>query len=332
MITHLEMVTIYVTDQERALGYYRDALGFEVTHDMTWKENFRWLTVAPTGGETKLVLYKADLKMPEESSRVGQWTGLVFYTDDIAGTYQTLKGRGVHFSKEPEKMDWGGIEAQFVDPDGNRFELVENPARHQDRKIAAADYPIHRFLRLRWSPRAFSDRRIEPEKMMRLFEAARWAPSCFNEQPWSFIVGVKDQSADYDRLFSCLKEGNRRWAGSAPVLMLSVAKLNFDEGGKPNRHAIHDVGLAMENLVIQATALGLYVHQMAGFDVGKARELLTVPAGHEPVAAAALGYLGDPGGLPDALRERETAARERRPQHEFVFAGRWGEPPSWLKS
>jgi nitroreductase len=108
------------------------------------------------------------------------------------------------------------------------------------------------------------------------------------------------------------------------VLILSVAKLNFEANGKPNLHAYHDVGLAAGNLVVQATALGLVVHQMAGFDVGKARNDLQIPAGHDPVAMIAIGYLGDPDSLPDKLREREKAERQRKNLEQMVFAGRWG--------
>ena len=194
------------------------------------------------------------------------------------------------------------------------------------RKLAETRYPIHELLRERWSPRAFADRMVEPEELRSLLEAARWAPSSFNEQPWSFIVATKEHPGDYERLLSCLVEGNVRWAQHAPVLMLSVAKLAFERNGKPNRHAFHDVGLAVENMVIQATALGLAVHQMAGFHVDKARELFSIPDGHEPVAALVLGFPGDPAGLPEDLRERERAPRTRKPLESFVFSGQWGQP------
>ncbi len=192
-------------------------------------------------------------------------------------------------------------------------------------KLAETKHPIHDLLRRRWSPRAFADRAVEPEKLRILLEAARWAPSSFNEQPWSFIVATHENRVEYERLLSCLVEGNQRWAKTAPVLMLSVAKLAFERTGKPNRHAFHDVGLAVENLVIQATALGLIVHQMAGFDVEKAREQFQIPEGVEPVAAIALGYPGDLENLPEPLRERERAPRTRKPLEEFVFSGHWGQ-------
>jgi nitroreductase len=192
-------------------------------------------------------------------------------------------------------------------------------------KPAGTASPIHDLLRRRWSPRAFSERPVEQEKLLSMFEAARWAPSSNNEQPWSFVMAIKDDEAGYRRLFECLKEGNKKWAFRAPVLALSVARLNFEDDGTPNRHAVHDTGMAVFSLVMQATALGLIVHQMAGYDVEKARKDLHIPAGHDPVAMIAIGYPGDPEQLPDYLREREFKPRERKPMSEFVFEGAWGQ-------
>jgi nitroreductase len=120
-----------------------------------------------------------------------------------------------------------------------------------------------------------------------------------------------------------LSERNQQWAYKAPVLMLSIAKTNFTRNNKPNRHAFHDVGLAMGNLIIQATASGLYVHQMAGFDREKARESLQIPDGYEPVAMAAIGYLGDPDDLPELFKSRENAPRTRKTLEEIVYVGKW---------
>jgi len=192
-------------------------------------------------------------------------------------------------------------------------------------KPAETQYPIHDLLRRRWSPRAFSDRRVDPAIMRSLLEAARWAPSSYNEQPWSFIVATKDDPVEFGRLLSCLVEGNIQWAQHAPVLMVSVARLSFEDDGKPNRHAFHDVGLAVANLIVQATALGLVVHQMAGILPDKIRKLYGIPEGYEAVAGIALGYPGDPQSLPEGLRKRELAPRERKPMTEFVFSGRWGQ-------
>jgi nitroreductase len=192
-------------------------------------------------------------------------------------------------------------------------------------KAASNDYPIHDLLKRRWSPRAFADRPVEPDKLRSLLEAARWAPSSFNEQPWVFLVGTRDRPEEYDRVLGCLVEFNQTWAKSAPVLMLTVAHLAFDLNGQPNRHAFHDVGLAMANLTMQATAEGLAVHQMAGIVPDKVRAAFGVPGGWEPVAAAAIGYFGDPDSLPEELRKRELAPSIRKPLRSFVFTGGWGK-------
>lgn len=206
---------------------------------------------------------------------------------------------------------------------GEGAKAMEKPAENQ--------YPIHELIRRRWSPRAFSAQMVEPEKMRSLLEAARWAASCFNEQPWSFIVATKEKSDAFERLLGCLVKANVLWAQHAPVLMLSVARLNFERNGKPNRHAFHDVGLALGNLTVQATALGLSLHQMAGFDVAKAREQFNIPEGHEAVAAIALGYPGDEESLPDDLRERELGPRSRRTLESFVFSSEWGQTSPLLE-
>jgi nitroreductase len=192
-------------------------------------------------------------------------------------------------------------------------------------KPATTDYPIEETIRRRWSPRAFSERAVEPEKLRRLFEAARWAPSSFNEQPWSFIVTTKEQPESYQQLLSCLIEWNQEWAKLAPVLLLSIAKSNFENKGQPNRHAFHDVGMAVGFLLVEATALGLFVHQMAGFSVEKARTAFAVPPGFEPVAAIAIGYPAGPEVLPESFQDREVGPRSRKPISEFVFGGKWGE-------
>jgi nitroreductase len=196
-------------------------------------------------------------------------------------------------------------------------------------KPANADYPIHELLAKRWSPRVFADRAVETEKLRSMLEAARWAPSSFNEQPWSFILATKDQSEDFDRLAGCLVESNA-WARGAPLLMLSVAKLRFDRNDRENRHAWHDVGQAVACMTVQATALGLRVHQMAGFDAEKARASLEIPKSHDPVAMIAVGYPADPANLTSDQREREMAPRRRRRIIEFVYGGLWGRRPKAL--
>lgn len=157
-----------------------------------------------------------------------------------------------------------------------------------------------------------------------LFEAARWAASSGNEQPWSYILGVKSEDPnEFDRLASTLMPGNA-WAKEAPVLALSVVKTRLSSNNAPNRVALHDVGMATENLILQALSEGVFVHQMAGFDVEKAREIFAIPEGYEPVAMIALGYPGDPGKLDEKLREREFGGRTRKRIEEFVFRGKWG--------
>jgi nitroreductase len=192
-------------------------------------------------------------------------------------------------------------------------------------------YPINYLLRQRWSPRAFANRRVEPEKLRSVLEAARWAPSSSNGQPWNFIVATKDDPAEFDRMLGCLVEGNQVWARSAPVLMVSVASSVFAHNGKPNRHAFYDTGAAAAMLSVEATSLGLHVHQMAGFLPDKVREVYGVPATAEPASAIALGYLGDPSALSEELRKRELTPGQRKPMSEFVFSSGWGKRPEWLK-
>jgi nitroreductase len=197
-------------------------------------------------------------------------------------------------------------------------------------KIAPTDHPILDLLARRWSPYAFADREVEPETLQSLFEAARWAPSCYNEQPWRFLVAARNDAAGFERLLGCLVEFNQGWARRAPVLALSVAATRFARNDKPNRHAYHDLGMAVENLVIQAGSMDLHVHQMGGFDMEKAREDCAIPEGYDPVAMIALGYRGDPADLSGPLAEREVAPRERKPLGEFVFSSRWGDASSIL--
>jgi len=195
-------------------------------------------------------------------------------------------------------------------------------------KRAKSRFPLLEPIARRWSPRAFSERPVEPEKIGSLLEAARWAPSSFNEPPWRFLVAARHEDPEgFERLANCLVEGNRSWASRAPVLILTIAKTYFgDNPEKKNRHAWHDVGLAAAQLVLQATALGLSTHFMAGFDRGKAREVFEIPEGYEPVAVIAVGYRGDPASLPPELQERERAPRSRKPLEEIAFRGRFGEP------
>ena len=193
------------------------------------------------------------------------------------------------------------------------------------KKTAPAGHPIHPLMLERWSPRAFLDKPVEREKLLSVLEAARWAPSSYNGQPWRYLVARKEEPEAFAKMLGCLVEANQGWAKAAPVLMISVAKKTFDHNGKPNRCAVHDVGLASENMVLEAVAQGLAAHGMAGIDMEKIREVYCVPEDCEPVAGWAIGYGGEPEMLEGALKERELAPRERKELGEFVFGEEWGK-------
>jgi nitroreductase len=191
-------------------------------------------------------------------------------------------------------------------------------------KHAIPDHPIHDLLARRWSPYAFADRPVSEEDLRSLFEAARWAASSYNEQPWSYLVATKASPEDFERLLSCLVQGNQAWARDAPVLALGCTSLYFALNGKPNAAAVHDLGLASASLTCEATARGLFVHQMIGILPDRARELYRIPEGVQPLTGLAIGYAADPGTLPEKYRERDLAPRTRKPLAEFVFGGAWG--------
>lgn len=192
-------------------------------------------------------------------------------------------------------------------------------------KPVQSTFPLTELIRERWSPLAFSGKRIPAELLGSLFEAARWAPSSYNEQPWVFLVATQDQPDEFQRMASCLVEANRVWAQRAYCLAISCAKLEFARSGKPNRHASHDVGSATQNLILQAQSQGLACHPMAGFDPLAARELFQIPASYDPVSAIAIGYQADDlSTLDDALRQRELGGRARKPLTEVVYTGTWG--------
>jgi len=200
-------------------------------------------------------------------------------------------------------------------------------------KPATTDHPVHDLIRERWSPRAFSAKPVPPDILRSLFEAARWAPSSNNEQPWAFLVATQDDPASHSKMLSTLVQSNQAWARSAPVLAVAVSKLAFARNGKHNRNAFYDTGAAVAYLTTEATARGLFVHQMAGFDSQKATEFFSIPGGWEPIAAFVIGYPGDPDSLPDdPLRERELAPRSRKPLSEFVMSESWGHPAFFLSA
>ena len=188
-------------------------------------------------------------------------------------------------------------------------------------KIAQVDHQVHELIKNRWSPRSFDERGIEKEKILSLFESARWASSAYNEQPWRFVYATKDNRESYDKLLECANENNRAWISSAPLLMLAVMKNDMVRDNKPNRYAMYDLGLATGNIMAEATSLGLYVHVISGFDGEKARTLFNISPAYSPVTIIAAGCLGSPDALPEKSRTLETSARARKKIEEFAFEG-----------
>jgi nitroreductase len=190
-------------------------------------------------------------------------------------------------------------------------------------------YPVLTAIHDRWSPRSFSDRAPEPDKLQSMFEAARLAPSAHNTQPTRFLIARKHYDSGYDRLFQCLSAGNQTWAGTAPVLLLASAmRQRFSQERAafvPYPHYMHDLGLAVMSLILQAQALGLHCHPMAGFDPDQARVVFGIPPLFDPAVVIAVGYLGAADALPESLREKELAPRSKRPLTELVYEGDWGQ-------
>jgi nitroreductase len=191
-------------------------------------------------------------------------------------------------------------------------------------KRGPAESGVEDIILKRWSPRSFADKPVSSEDLTKIFTAASWAASSYNEQPWRFFVGKKGD-ATYAKILDSLIEFNQGWAKSAPVLILSVAKKTFTQNNQPNAYALHDTGAASANLVLEAIALGLHTHGMAGLDKDKARASFDIPDAFEIGAAWALGYLGDPEALPEPMKEMELAPRQRNPLTDFVFEA-WQKP------
>ncbi|MBX3358398.1 MAG: nitroreductase family protein [Phycisphaeraceae bacterium] len=198
------------------------------------------------------------------------------------------------------------------------------------RKDAPTEHPVHELVRQRWSPLAFDPARsIDLPTLASLFEAARWSPSAYNEQPWAFIYARREDAKAFDRIISCLVPGNQTWAKRASVIMITAARQAFERNGKPNRHAGHDIGQAAAWMTVQAESVGLRVHQMAGIDPEKCRTELGIPAGWDALTAIAIGFPDSAETLPPDLQARETAPRSRKPMSHVAHAGTFDAPPNF---
>lgn len=198
------------------------------------------------------------------------------------------------------------------------------------KKTAETSYPLNTLLAERWSPRAFKESPLSLQQIGSLLEAARWSASCFNAQPWRIFVGSKEYSPEtWDKIFDTLVEFNQQWAKPCPLLVLTVARNTFPHNGQPNAHGWHDVGMATASMTLQAMAMGLHAHSMAGFDIDKAYTLFDIPRGgeYEPVAVTAFGVATTANELSDkGMREREEAPRERNAIQTFAFAESFEKP------
>jgi nitroreductase len=197
----------------------------------------------------------------------------------------------------------------------------------QQIKRAETDGSVHELIVNRWSPRAFSSQPVSTEDLKAMLEAARWAASSYNEQPWRFYISRKSSDpAAYKRLLDTLVPFNQAWVGKGDVLIIMAAKKTFTRNGQPNYYALHDAGQALAHLMLQATALGLHAHAMAGFDHERARAAIGLPEDYDVAAAVAIGYLDSPESLPEEMRAGELGKRERKPLSEIAFGSRFDEP------
>ena len=196
------------------------------------------------------------------------------------------------------------------------------------KKLAITQTPIHELIAARWSGRAYDDSKpVSQQQVIALLEAARWAPSCYGDQPWRFVVWNKaDDASAWQQAFDCLAPGNQGWVKDAPLLLLVTADTLFNHNVQPNRWAQYDTGAAAENLCLQAQGMGLMAHQMGGFDAEGARVVAVVPEQFTLMAMIAVGYPADVASLNEEARTRELAPRKRRELGELFFAGQWGQP------
>lgn len=195
-------------------------------------------------------------------------------------------------------------------------------------KPANTYFPVLDLIAKRWSPRAFADQLLDQQQIGSLFEAARWAPSCFNDQPWRFIYATRDDVEGFEKALGCLTEQNQLWAKNASILILAMARTTFNHNGKPNRWGPHDVGLASANLVFQAESMGLKAHFIGGIQPDVIAKAFGVPEGFQAMSAIAVGWPSEPDDLPEKLKEMEVKPRQRLPLKDVVFQGHWGDAAS----
>ncbi len=194
-------------------------------------------------------------------------------------------------------------------------------------KHALPDHEILPVVVERWSPYLFDERPVEREKLLCCLEAARWAESSYNEQPWIFFLSERTNPVEFEKALECLVEANQYWARHVGVLILTATRKTFAMNGKPNRVCEHDLGIAAGHFALQATTLGLHAHQMAGINPAKVKQTYNLPEGYEPLTAIALGYQGaPPSGADPQLAPRDETPRSRKPLSEWVFSGEWGSP------
>ncbi|MCX6257373.1 MAG: nitroreductase family protein [Bacteroidia bacterium] len=184
--------------------------------------------------------------------------------------------------------------------------------------IPVTNHHIHELIQMRWSPRAFTETPVEQSKINSLFEAARWSPSCANEQPWSFIYATQNNQEAFHQLFDCLDDRNQLWTKTVPMLILTIAHTRFERNNKPNPYALYDLGQSVMNMIVQATSMELHVHQMAGFSKEKARETFHIPEYYEPVSMIAVGYHGDINRLHEDFTDAEYKPQVRKKIESFV--------------
>lgn len=198
----------------------------------------------------------------------------------------------------------------------------------QDRK-AITSVPINELASRRWSPRAFdATQGVTSAQLTALFEAARWAPSCFGAEPWRFLCWNRaDDAAGWQQAFDCLSENNRKWCKNVPLLFMACAGATFEHNGQPNRWAQYDTGMAAVSLTLEAVAQGLAAHQMGGFDMARARAAFAIPADFTPMAMIAVGHQAAAETIEDEeTRQKELKARARKPLAERFYGGSWGRP------